>query len=101
MYLNVTQKDLRIQSVWSEDLSGYAAEMFFYKKTDGVVAEIPKTAEVTAGATESTVHYDFLALDTVFDEDTTYVFSFEITIAGRSRRCKPITAKISADGVPV
>jgi hypothetical protein len=100
-YLNVTQKDLQIQSIWAEDLTGYSSEMFFYKKSDGVGSEIPKTATVTPGASESTVVYTFLAGDTVFDEDTTYVFSFEITKASRSRRCKPITAKISADGVPI
>ena len=102
IYLNVTQKDLQIRSVWSEDLTGYSGKMFFYKKSDGVGAEVDKVATVTPGATESTVVYTFQLADTVFDNNTTYVFSFEIEAQdGRSRRCRPITAKVSADGVPI
>ena len=55
---------------------------------------------MTPGSSQSTVHYDFLIGDTLFTKAAFYVFSFEITKAGRSRRCKPEIYYVNNAGEP-
>ena len=97
-YLNVGQNDLRISAIWAEDLTGYTAKLYYYPLGDGVAAEVEKVATVTPGAAESTTSYDFEVGENPFAKSGWYVFSFEITKDGRSRRCRPIRRYVNVAG---
>jgi len=97
-YLNVSQNDLQVSATWAEDLTGYTAKLYYYPLADGVAAEVSKDATVTPGADESTTHYDFLDTEDPFAKSGWYVFSFKITKAGRTRRCRPIRRYVNVEG---
>jgi hypothetical protein len=97
-YLNVGQNDLRIEATWNEDLTGYAAKLYYYREKAGEETEVEKNAMVTAGETTSVTYVDFEAADDPFAEDGYYIFSFEIEKDGRSRRCRPIRRYVHIKG---
>ena len=99
-YLHEDQDDLRVRTIWSEDLAGYTADVFVYFEDDGIAAEqLVGAATVVPGDDESSIFYDIAYGESPFDSGVGYyVFTFEITLADRHRRSRPRRWFVDARG---